>query len=92
MVFDECHHTRKRHAFNAIMQEYFHTPSDRRPKIFGMTASPISNPADPSASLATLEANLDAKVLAIQEHAEELLNHSTKPVEVGSHTTSSITY
>jgi|ERR1700722_2459914 len=82
MVFDECHHTRKRHAFNAIMHEYFHTPSDLRPKIFGMTASPISDPEDPAASLAMLESNLDAKVLAVQEHADELLTHSPKPAEV----------
>ncbi|KAH9935801.1 P-loop containing nucleoside triphosphate hydrolase protein, partial [Amylocystis lapponica] len=46
MVFDECHHTRKNHAYNGIMREYFQTPVHSRPKIFGMTASPIWNPKD----------------------------------------------
>jgi len=82
MIFDECHHTRKRHPFNSIMSEYFHAPVDQRPKIFGMTASPISNPKDPAGSLAELEMNLDSKVMAVQEHTEELLAHSPKPAEV----------
>ena len=81
MIFDECHHTRKRHPFNSIMHEYFQTPPDQRPKIFGMTASPISDPKDPVGSLSKLETNLDSKVMAVEEHTEELLAHSPKPAE-----------
>jgi endoribonuclease Dicer len=81
MIFDECHHTRKRHPFNSIMHEYFQTPHDQRPKIFGMTASPISDPKDPIGSLSKLETNLDSKVMAVEEHTEELLAHSPKPAE-----------
>lgn len=33
-------------------------------------------------SLAELEANMDAKVIAIREHVSELAEHSPKPSEV----------
>ncbi|KAJ3550147.1 hypothetical protein NM688_g5106 [Phlebia brevispora] len=82
MVFDECHHTRKNHAYNGIMREYFQWPPDKRPKIFGMTASPIWNPKDAAESLATLERNLDAHVIAVREHVDELADHSPKPQEL----------
>ncbi|OJT13423.1 Dicer-like protein 1 [Trametes pubescens] len=82
IVFDECHHTRKNHAYNGIMREYFQTPAGSRPKIFGMTASPIWNPKNAAESLATLERNLDAKVIAVKEHIDELSGHSPKPTEV----------
>ncbi|PCH38586.1 hypothetical protein WOLCODRAFT_88179 [Wolfiporia cocos MD-104 SS10] len=81
MVFDECHHTRKNHAYNGIMREYFQLPAGKRPKVFGMTASPIWNPKDAVQSLATLETNLDAKVIAVREHVSELLDHSPRPEE-----------
>ncbi|KAI0831673.1 hypothetical protein BC628DRAFT_1311344 [Trametes gibbosa] len=82
IVFDECHHTRKNHAYNGIMREYFQSPAGTRPKIFGMTASPIWNPKNAADSLATLERNLDAKVIAVKEHADELSGHSPKPTEI----------
>ena len=84
MVFDECHHTRKNHPYNCILREYFQVhPPSLRPKIFGMTASPIWNTKNPMSSLAELEANMDAKVIAIREHVDELAEHSPKPLEVG---------
>ncbi|TFK34860.1 hypothetical protein BDQ12DRAFT_688964 [Crucibulum laeve] len=83
MVFDECHHARKNHPYNGILREYFHlNPPSRRPKIFGMTASPIWNPKDALGSLATLEANMDSKVIGVREHVDELTKHSPKPIEI----------
>ncbi|KAJ7581534.1 hypothetical protein C8J56DRAFT_1168997 [Mycena floridula] len=81
MIFDECHHTRKNHPYNSIMREYFHTDLASRPKIFGMTASPIWNPKDPAGSLNELETNLDARTIAVRENVVELDLHSPKPVE-----------
>lgn len=63
------------------MREYFQWLPEQRPKIFGMTASPIWNPKDAVESLATLERNLDAKVIAVREHVEELADHSPRPNE-----------
>jgi len=64
------------------MREYFQTPSFQRPKVFGMTASPIWNPKDAQGSLVTLERNLDATVIAVREHVSELLQNSPRPLEV----------
>ncbi|CDO68911.1 hypothetical protein BN946_scf185000.g54 [Trametes cinnabarina] len=82
IVFDECHHTRKNHAYNGIMREYYQIPVETRPKIFGMTASPIWNPRNAAESLATLERNLDSKVIAVKDHVDELSGHSPKPQEI----------
>jgi endoribonuclease Dicer len=82
LIFDECHHTRKNHAYNGIMREYHQCPVVQRPKIFGMTASPIWNAKDAVNSLAALEKNLNATVVAVQDHVAELSDHSPRPKEV----------
>ena len=64
------------------MREYFQTSVESRPKVFGMTASPIWNPKNAVESLAALERNLDSKVIAVKEHVDELVGHSPKPTEV----------
>ncbi|KAK0225141.1 hypothetical protein EDD85DRAFT_221965 [Armillaria nabsnona] len=81
IVFDECHHTRKNHPYNSIMREYKHVAAPDRPKIFGMTASPILNPRDAIRSMEELEGNLDAKIVGIHTHVSELTEHSPKPSE-----------
>jgi superfamily II DNA or RNA helicase len=46
IVFDECHHADQSHYYNLIMQDFFfynYTPGCRRPKILGLTASPIKD-------------------------------------------------
>jgi endoribonuclease Dicer len=85
MVFDECHHARKNHPYSGIMREYFQLNPPQRPKVFGMTASPIWNPKDAAGSLAALEANMDAKVVGVRAHVDELAQHSPKPIEVSDH-------
>ncbi|KAJ6620284.1 hypothetical protein B0H10DRAFT_2359801 [Mycena sp. CBHHK59/15] len=82
LIFDECHHTRKNHPYNGIMREYFEVSPVLRPKIFGMTASPIWNVKDAAGSLAALEANMDCKVVSVCDHADELSAHAPKPLEV----------
>ncbi|KAA1477124.1 hypothetical protein DENSPDRAFT_571422 [Dentipellis sp. KUC8613] len=82
LVVDECHHTRKNHPYNGIMKEYFQCPEDKRPKIFGMTASPVWRPHRPEEDLADLERNMNAKVITVNTHAEELLSHLPTPKEV----------
>ncbi|GBG81912.1 hypothetical protein CBR_g34095 [Chara braunii] len=44
IVFDECHRAHGRHAYSQIMEGFYHTlERDKRPLIFGMTASPLSS-------------------------------------------------
>ncbi|KAJ7491248.1 hypothetical protein FB451DRAFT_1222522 [Mycena latifolia] len=81
IIFDECHHTRKNHPYNCIMREYFELSPLSRPKIFGMTASPVWDVKDATGSLAALEANLDSKVVAVRNHVDELAAHVHKASE-----------
>ena len=42
LVMDECHHCTKRHPYNLIFIDfYFPLDKNKRPRVFGMTASPV---------------------------------------------------
>jgi len=64
------------------MKEYFQCPPAERPKIFGMTASPTWSTKKPEDALAELERNMDAKVITVRHHADELSTFSPRPTEV----------
>ncbi|KAI9283954.1 hypothetical protein BC943DRAFT_294415 [Umbelopsis sp. AD052] len=82
MVFDECHHATKSHTFNLIMREfYYRCPEQDRPKIFGMTASPMNSRGQAEENLYTLEKNLDAKIFTSQNLAS-LQAFVSKPKEI----------
>lgn len=43
LILDECHHAVKKHPYSLVMSEFYHTtPKDKRPTVFGMTASPVN--------------------------------------------------
>nr|AJA90780.1 Dicer-like 3 [Pinus canariensis] len=74
MIFDECHHAQGHHPYAKIMNEHYHT-SEVKPKIFGMTASPvirkgISSSHDCEDQIARLEDILDSKVYALEDRSE----------------------
>ncbi|KAI5116563.1 hypothetical protein M0805_001548 [Coniferiporia weirii] len=81
LVFDECHHTQQNHPYNMIMTDHY-AICKKKPKIFGMTASPIWNPKNPRLSIQMLQFNLFARVMAVREHSEQLDRHANKPIEV----------
>ena len=67
LILDECHHCKKKHPANLIMQQFWHpAPPQARPRIFGMTASPVDTKQSADAAFKglflELEANLGAKV------------------------------
>ncbi|KAF7723707.1 Dicer-like protein 1 [Apophysomyces ossiformis] len=63
IVFDEAHHARKNHPYNLIMREFYdRCPHGDRPKIFGMTASPMNSKTGVEYSAGQLERNLDCKI------------------------------
>jgi dsRNA-specific ribonuclease len=69
IIFDECHHAKKGHPYNRIMIEFF-SESVQKPKILGLTASPVSTGVSKSDSkakqtqlLQTLSQNLNAKII-----------------------------
>ncbi|RCI04146.1 Dicer-like protein 1, partial [Rhizopus stolonifer] len=78
LIFDECHHATKRHPFNLIMREFYdRCPLGNRPKIFGMTASPMHS----RSSVQQLEKNLDARVYTAK-NLEELNQSINKGQEI----------
>jgi ERCC4-related helicase len=52
LVIDECHHTDQEHLYNMIMRDFFfhefnpRDPNCRRPRVLGLTASPIKQKID----------------------------------------------
>lgn len=48
LVFDEAHHAKKGHAYAQIIKDFYLTQADEhsRPRIFGMTASPVDARVD----------------------------------------------
>ncbi|CAE6523760.1 unnamed protein product [Rhizoctonia solani] len=82
LVFDEAHHCNKNHVYAQIMRtHYHHCQISERPRIFGMTASPIFNIRSPVQSLAQLQETMDAKVLAVRDNVLELALNAPKPQE-----------
>lgn len=65
------------------MREFYHTlPPRYRPKVFGMTASPIWNINNPLQSLKDLEFNMLSKVIGVRQNLDELAENSPRPNEV----------
>lgn len=64
LIFDEAHHTKKNHAYARIIKDYYVTQTDpaKRPKIFGMTASPVDAREDVVKAAKELEAMLHCQI------------------------------
>ncbi|KAI4354367.1 hypothetical protein L6164_003236 [Bauhinia variegata] len=74
MVIDECHHASRDHPYVKIMKEFYHR-THNKPKIFGLTASPvigkvISSTMDCEVQMSTLESILDSKIYSIKDRTE----------------------
>ncbi|KAK0566484.1 Dicer-like protein 1 [Tilletia horrida] len=66
LVFDEAHHASKDAVYARIMRSHYHKYAGDRPKIFGMTASPIaSKDSKFIKSAEELEAVMDARLFTI---------------------------
>ncbi|XP_028797129.1 endoribonuclease Dicer homolog 3a-like [Neltuma alba] len=74
LVIDECHRASGNHPYVKIMKEFYHMSSDK-PKIFGMTASPvigkvISSTMDCKGQMFTLESILDSQIYTVKDRTE----------------------
>ncbi|XP_068323627.1 endoribonuclease Dicer homolog 3a-like [Pyrus communis] len=74
IIFDECHRATGNHPYTKIMKDFYHQ-SVNRPKIFGMTASPVirkgvSSAMDCEAQISALESMLDAQVYTVEDRTE----------------------
>ncbi|CAN8072049.1 unnamed protein product [Agarophyton chilense] len=91
LILDEVHHATGNHPYSRIFVEFYHTiPQDcPRPRVFGMTATPIKRKAQTSSELrclngiCALEATLDAEIVTLpDDHSEEFDKHVPKPEEL----------
>ncbi len=84
IVFDETHHTLKNHPFFRIMKYYRLAPADQRPKIFGMTASPIFTRSGMFHEAAHyLQSTMDARIHTVSKAAlDDLDKVKQKPDEL----------
>ncbi|KAK2616336.1 Dicer-like protein 1 [Conoideocrella luteorostrata] len=70
LIFDEAHHTKKNHPYARIVRDYYTRTRHDRPRILGMTASPVdSRTGDLHAAALNLEATLCSKVATISDEA-----------------------
>lgn len=77
LVVDEAHHVRGNSPEAQIFHHhYHHTDKAHRPKIFGMTASPVWSPKNPHKHIADLERLMDSRIISVQENVSELNQYS----------------
>lgn len=81
VVLDECHYARGNHQYKIIMDKWYHTlPQDQRPRILGLTASPLVNVKHTHTDdqlrqmLTSLEQTLDAHLVTWSDDDESMAN------------------
>ncbi|EMC91542.1 hypothetical protein BAUCODRAFT_570103 [Baudoinia panamericana UAMH 10762] len=63
LIFDEAHHAKKNHAYARIVKDFYLSEDEgRRPRIFGMTASPIDAKTDVVQAASELESLLHSQI------------------------------
>ncbi|KAF4436516.1 hypothetical protein F53441_13227 [Fusarium austroafricanum] len=68
LIFDEAHHTKKKHPYSRIMREHYYLSKGERPRILGMTASPVdAQTRDVKETALELERALDSKIVTISD-------------------------
>lgn len=80
LIYDECHHCQNDHPYALIQYFYHRAKSSDRPRIFGMTASPVGSKKHSEVVIADLEHLLDARV-CIPDPRSSLSDFVVKPVE-----------
>ncbi|RDW69817.1 putative dicer-like protein 1 [Coleophoma cylindrospora] len=78
LIFDEAHHAKKNHSYARIIKDFYSNmqPDAVRPKIFGMTASPVDARVDVRKAAAELEALLHCEITTAADTS--LLQYSVK--------------
>lgn len=88
LIFDEAHHAKKDHAYSRIIKDFYtECPEHLRPKIFGMTASPVDSKTNVANAAIQLESLLHSHIVtasdpsllqfAPQSKKEEIIEYQT---------------
>ncbi|KAH6559809.1 hypothetical protein BASA60_000457 [Batrachochytrium salamandrivorans] len=81
IVFDECHHARSDHPYSVLMRTHFsRCPETKRPKILGITASPVLGKDQLPVSLDDLQKNLYSRAVTSTLNAD-VRKHTSVPIE-----------
>ncbi|KEF55496.1 uncharacterized protein A1O9_08246 [Exophiala aquamarina CBS 119918] len=68
LIFDEAHHCKKKHPYSNIIRDHYLGANGRRPRIFGMTASPVDSKHGDVAQVAKdLEERLQSKIVTTND-------------------------
>lgn len=90
LVFDEAHHAKRNHAYARIIKDFYvdAPPSMQKPRVFGMTASPIDAKTDVWEAASELETLLDSKIAtttdmsftdAVKRPTEHMISYDALP-------------
>ena len=82
LIFDECHHAKKKDPYKQIMQFFDGCPRDAHPKIMGLTASIVNGKVKPSkieSELTELERTLRSTCETSQ--GKDVEKSAAKPTE-----------
>ncbi|KAL3953974.1 hypothetical protein ACCO45_011930 [Purpureocillium lilacinum] len=70
LIFDEAHHTKKKHPYARIIKDHYLREPANRPRILGMTASPVdAQTSDLRAAALELEGILCSQIATVSDEA-----------------------
>lgn len=82
LIFDEAHHTKKKHPYARIMDGYYYKHEGEKPRILGMTASPVdARTRDVKDTALELERSLDSQIATISDEVLMETMHRKKQSE-----------
>lgn len=87
LVFDEAHHTKKNHPYARIIKDFYikEPNKDKRPRVLGMTASPVDAQTDVKVAAARLEGLLHSEIATVSEESLSLRSNIRKIIEKEIH-------
>ncbi|OHE95729.1 RNase3 domain-containing protein [Colletotrichum orchidophilum] len=89
LIFDEAHHTKKNHPYARIIKDFYikEPEKEKRPKILGMTASPVDAHTDMKVATAQLECLLHSEIATVSEESLSMNPNMRKITEREIHYT-----
>ncbi|KAI2472966.1 hypothetical protein F4781DRAFT_443323 [Annulohypoxylon bovei var. microspora] len=84
LIFDEAHHTKKNHPYARIIKDFYaalEVGEQRRPRILGMTASPVDAKTDVTSAAAKLEGLLHSEIATVADLSIYARSSINRPIE-----------